>query len=101
MSSPVRERYHFRVRAAQRGLRADVRDFVLDYGCEFQATGATHLVVLARRLPPELRETNIARRAHGWIFILGDDGSLVTCYRRFDASRALRRKAKLRAYQQS
>jgi len=93
---PVREWSHFRVRAAQRGLRADVRDFILNYGYEVQAAGATHLVVLARRLPAELRETEIARRARGWIVILADDGSLMTCYRRFDASRALRRKPKLR-----
>ncbi|MDI1430164.1 hypothetical protein [Polyangium sorediatum] len=95
-SSAVRTWSHFRLRAAQRGLRRDVRDFILTYGCEHRAAGATHLVILERRLPPEIRDTDLARRARGWIVLLADDGALMTCYRRFDATRALRRKAKLR-----
>lgn len=94
--TPVREWDHFRRRAAQRGLRDDVRDFILTFGCETRAAGATHLVIINRRLPSELRQSEIARRARGWILLLADDESLMTCYRRFDASRALRRKPKLR-----
>ena len=95
-SPPTRAKHHFLLRAAERGLRADVRDFILTYGCELQAAGATHLVVLVRRLPAALRETDLARRARGWILILGDDHLPVTCYRRFDATRTLRRKPKQR-----
>lgn len=87
---------HFLLRCAERGLRTDLRDFILVHGCEFRAAGATHLVVLERRLPVELQGTEIARRARGWILLLADDGTPLTCYRRFDATRMLRRKPKLR-----
>ncbi|MDI3284245.1 hypothetical protein [Polyangium sp. 15x6] len=89
-------RHHFWLRCAERGLRADLRDFILTYAVEFRARGATHLVVLERRLPIELQGTDLARRARGWILLLSDDGTPLTCYRRFDATRKLRRKPKLR-----
>jgi hypothetical protein len=68
----------------------------MTYGWEFHVAGATHLLVLRRRLPSDLRDTEIARRARGWIVILAEDGAPMTCYRRFDAARALRRKPKVR-----
>lgn len=92
-----RVKAHFLLRAAERGLRADVREFILTFGSEFQAAGVTYLVILVRRLPAELRGSEIARRARGWIVVLGDDQVPMTCYRRFDAAQALRRKPKRRS----
>lgn len=87
---------HFRARSAQRRFRTEVCDLILAYGCELRAAGATHLVLIERRLPPELRGTEVARRARGWILVLADDGAPLTCYRRTDAVRFLRRKPKRR-----
>jgi hypothetical protein len=51
--------------------------------------------VLNCKLPKETRETELARAAHGWI-VLVDDGQLLTCYHRADASRFMRVKPKRR-----
>jgi hypothetical protein len=85
---------HFEKRAAQRGLSADVFGFVMNFGTEFPANGATSLTVLERDLPLALRQCGLAREAKGWV-IVQKLGYLFTCYRRRGASRFLRRKQKL------
>jgi hypothetical protein len=86
---------HFRERQAVRHLREDVLAFVLTWGIEVRLSGATHVTVLNGKLPKEVRRTEIARAAHGWIVLL-DDGQLLTCYHRADASRFVRVKPKRR-----
>jgi hypothetical protein len=90
---PARTR-HFVERACHRGLRPEVLDFILAYGIEFRAAGATSLTVLERRLPAAIADAPVVRRARGWIVVTTDDGVLLTCYRRGDASRFLRTKPK-------
>lgn len=83
---------HFAARAAQRGLPDDVRDFVVTFGVEVRACGATSVTVLERWLPADARDSELARRARDWVLVLGNDGRLMTCYRRRDASKFLRKK---------
>lgn len=83
---------HFQERASHRRLRDSVRDFVIRYGVDIRAAGATHLVVMERQLPADLRRSSTARRARDWILVLADDGALLTCYRRRRAVRFVRRK---------
>jgi hypothetical protein len=90
---PPRRTQHFRERQAQRQLRQDLLEFILAFGTEFQARGATHLTVLERDLPQTLRQSRLAQRASGWVLIL-EHGKLRTCYRRQDAASYLRRKDK-------
>lgn len=86
---------HFRERQSVRHLREDVLAFVLTWGVEVRLSGATHVTVLNGKLPKEVRETELARAARGWI-VLVDDGHLLTCYHRADASRFMRVKPKRR-----
>jgi hypothetical protein len=88
--------FHFKRRQAERQLRPDVLEFILAFGTEVQACGATHLTIVRRRLPVSLRNGTLARRAEGWVVLLDDEGRLMTCYRRQDAVRYLRRKPKRR-----
>jgi hypothetical protein len=85
---------HFAERAAHRGLRGDVLDFILAYGVEFRVAAASSLTVLERWLPSAVRGGAIVRRARDWIIVTSDEGLLLTCYRRGDASRFLRTKPK-------
>lgn len=94
---PVVRTPHFRRRAAQRGLSKSVLSFVMIYGRDFPANGATSLTVLDRDLPPELRRSAVAREARGWV-IVQKLGCLLTCYRRQEPSRFLRRKHQLPSY---
>jgi hypothetical protein len=91
---PVRQ--HFADRFEQRRLRPAVLSFILAWGTEWRARGATHMTVLWRSLPASLRDTRIAHAARDWVVLMDDDGSLLTCYRRSEASRFLRRKPKRR-----
>lgn len=86
---------HFRERQSARHLREDVLAFVLTWGIEARLAGATHITVLDCELPKELRDTKLARAAHGWVVLIVD-GQLLTCYRRRDASRFIRVKRKRR-----
>lgn len=88
-----RPTHHYDERASHRHLRDDVRDFVLSHGVDIRAAGATHLVVMERLLPEDLRETDTARRARDWVLVVGDDGALLTCYRRRRAVRFVRQKS--------
>lgn len=92
-ASRPRTTRHFIERASRRHLRRDVFDFVFAYGNEVRACGAEHLTVRDRDLPADVRGTALARRASGWIVVRADDGSLLTCYRRRDALRFVRRKS--------
>ncbi|WP_164002757.1 hypothetical protein [Pyxidicoccus caerfyrddinensis] len=101
MSCPVQPRAfsltrHFLERRARRQLRDDVLDFILEFGDRARAAGMTHVTVLERDLPAAWRTSALARQARGWIVLLSDEERLVTCYRRGDASRFIRRKPKRR-----
>ena len=101
MSCPVPPRAfsltcHFVERRARRQLRDDVLDFILEFGARARAAGMTHVTVLERDLPTVWRTSSLARQARGWIVLLSDEERLVTCYRRGDASRFIRRKPKRR-----
>ncbi|PTL84985.1 hypothetical protein [Vitiosangium sp. GDMCC 1.1324] len=87
---------HFLERSALRQLRDDVLDFILEFGVRARASGMTHVTVLERDLPVTWRDSALARQARGWILLLSDEERLVTCYRRGDANRFIRRKPKRR-----
>jgi hypothetical protein len=84
---------HFLERATARRLPPEVADFIMLWGTERRAAGATHLTLLRRNLPPELWDGDQARRAFGWILVMSTDGQLLTCYHRKDAWKFLRRKS--------
>ena len=72
---------HFRERARERRLSHDVEDFVVTWGTSIEARrGYSSLTIVRRDLPRELRDSELARRAEGWVFVLSDTGALVTCY---------------------
>ncbi|QDE99254.1 hypothetical protein BHS05_27430 [Myxococcus xanthus] len=87
---------HFVERSSLRQLRDDVLDFILEFGIRTRATGMTHVTVLERELPRAWRSLDVARQARGWIVLLNDEERLITCYRRGDANRFIRRKPKHR-----
>jgi hypothetical protein len=86
---------HYRIRALQRALHSDVEEFVMTWGTETLAAGATYLTVVRRHLPPEIRDTELAVRATGWIIIMLEGGALLTCYRRADAWRFIRLRSEM------
>ncbi len=92
---------HYQARTAERALRSDVEDFLMTWGTETRAAGATHITLVRRDLPIDLQNSEEAVRAEGWIIVAGDDGSLVTCYRRTDAWRFVRRKSQMRPRRRS
>jgi hypothetical protein len=92
---------HYNARAAERALRSDVEEFLMTWGRETRAAGATHITLVRRDLPIDLQDTDEAARAEGWIIVAGDDGSLVTCYRRNDAWRFVCRKSQMRPRRRS
>ncbi len=92
---------HFAARADERGLPPDVKEFLLMWGTETTAAGAKHITLVRRHLPIDLQDSQEAARAEGWIIVTGDDGTLVTCYRRNDAWRFLRRKSDCRTRRRS
>ena len=92
---------HYRYRVAERALRASVEEFLMRWGTDTHAAGATHITLVRRHLPKELRGTEQATRAEGGIIIVSDDGALITCYRRNDAWRFVRRKARGRPRRRS
>lgn len=87
-----RRTWHASARERQRGLRSEVRDFIYWWGVTFDGAGATHVTVMERALPPEMRGSPMAQKARDWVLVLSDDGALVTCYRREHAAHFLRRK---------
>lgn len=84
--------HHYRARAAERALSPRIEQFLKTWGTETWAAGATQITLVRDDLPPELRETPEARRAEDWILVAGDNGVLLTCYRRRDAWRFVQRK---------
>jgi hypothetical protein len=84
---------HYRLRAAERALPPDVESFLRMWGTEISAAGARHITLFSKHLPPELRDTMIARRAEDWILVAAPNGALMTCYQRRDAWRFVTRKA--------
>ena len=84
---------HFHHRAAERGLPEGVEQFLRIWGTEFWAADAMQITLIRKDLPPELRDSPIARRAEGWILVAAPNGALLTCYRRNDAGRFVHRKA--------
>lgn len=85
---------HFIRRAEERGLREEVLEFVLTYGTEWRRMGASHLTVVERDLPPWVRGCAMAAKAKDWIVVITDGDLPITCYRRTNAVRFLRRKDK-------
>ncbi len=85
---------HFRLRADQRGLRSKILEFVLAFGVEIHKAGARFVTIFERELPPEL-DKRLIERALGWVIVIADDGTPLTCYRRADAIRYIRRKTKV------
>lgn len=85
---------HFIRRAEERGLREDVLEFVLAYGTEWRRMGASHLTVVERDLPPSVKGCAMAAKAKDWIVVISDGDRPITCYRRTNAVRFLRRKDK-------
>lgn len=103
MSCPPRPRAlplprHFIERGALRQLRDEVLDFILDFGVRTRAAGVTHVTVLERELPDFLQDSSLSRQARGWILLVSDEERIITCYRREDATRFIRRKPKHRAF---
>lgn len=92
----IRPSAHFRWRAARRALRDEVLEFVMRWGEPTRAAGATHWTIVRNELPAELRNSATAAAAERWIIVADDDGSLITCYRREDAWRFVRRKSQIR-----
>ena len=92
---------HYQSRAAERALPSDVEDFLLTWGTETRAAGVTHITLIRRDLPIELQRSKAATRAEGWIIVVSDQGSLITCYRRTDAWRFVRRKSQMRPRRRS
>lgn len=92
---------HYRTRAIERALRSDVEEFLMTWGTETRAAGATHITLVRRDLPIDLQGTEEADRAAGWIIVTGEDGALIPCYRRSDAWRFLRRKSQMRPRRRS
>lgn len=92
---------HYRSRAAERALRSDVEEFLMTWGTETRAAGATHITLVRRDLPVDMQGIEETARAEGWIIVVGDEGSLVTCYRRNDAWRFVRRKSQMRPRRRS
>lgn len=88
--------HHYKARAAKRALRSEVEDFLMTWGTETRAAGATHITLVRRDLPIDMQGTEEAARAEGWIIVASDDGSLITCYRRAGAWRFVRRKSQMR-----
>lgn len=88
---------HYEARATERAFRSSVEAFLMTWGTETRGAGATHITLRRRDLPSELQGTEQATRAEGWIIVASDDGSLVTCYRRNDAWRFVRRKSHARS----
>lgn len=84
---------HYEARVTERALRSSVEAFLMSWGTETRGAGATHITLRRRDLPFDLQRTEQAIRAEGWIIVAADDGSLVTCYRRKDAWRFVRRKS--------
>jgi hypothetical protein len=96
-----RPTHHYKARAAERALRSDIEEFLMTWGTEMRAAGATHITLVRRDLPFELQDSEEADRAEGWIIVASDDGSLITCYRRTDAWRFVRRKSQMRPRRRS
>lgn len=92
---------HYKARACERALRSDVEEFLMTWGTETRAAGATHITLVRRDLPSDLQDSEEAARAEGWVIVAGDDGALVTCYRRNDAWRFVRRKRQMRPRRRS
>jgi hypothetical protein len=82
---------HFQRRAF--GLGRDVEEFIVTWGSEIEARdNALYFTVVRRDLPGEVQWSRLARRAEGWVLVVSDRGSIITCYRLRNAWRQLRRK---------
>jgi len=71
---------HFIKRQGQRGLKKNVLDFILEYAEIRYARRATWLVIEKKKLPKNLKNTSLAKRAAQWLVMMRD-GILITCYR--------------------
>lgn len=83
---------HFQRRAHERQLSKSVEEFLLRWGTETWAAGASQITLVRNELPADVRDSKEALRAEGWILVLAADGALLTCYRRRAAWRFIRTK---------
>ena len=75
-----------------------MRDFIYWYGVEFDGAGATHVTLVERELPEDVRHDPRVAEARDWVLVLASGDVFVTCYRRSHATRFLRRKCGRRHY---
>ena len=92
----VSKSLHFIRRAEERGLREDVMEFIMTFGSSWYRMGATHLTVVQRHLPQEVRGCVLAAKAEDWIVVIAEGDVPITCYRRANAARFLKKKDKTR-----
>jgi len=93
LPKPYAATRHFVERARERGLPRDVEGFVLAWGTEIESRDdCKYFTVLRRDLPDGLAWSSLARRADGWIVVVAENGSLITCYRERHAWRTLKRR---------
>ncbi|MCY2928760.1 MAG: hypothetical protein NTV86_04560 [Planctomycetota bacterium] len=77
----------------RRGLRREILDFILDYGCPFDGSGAVWYAVRDAALPSYLKASKIVEEAKRWIVLLSrDETTIITMYARRDAAKHIRRK---------
>ena len=81
---------HFETRARQRGQHEADTVFILTYGTRVHAAEAVFCVLRDKDIPQEDRSHR--GRLAGRVIVLSRDGSLMTCYRRRDSMRHIRRK---------
>lgn len=83
---------HFESRVNERGLRADVLEYIFRWAEPVYRSGLVFLAIRRKDLPERERNSKIASRAMGWVLGLAHDESLVTAYRRCNAVSYLKKK---------
>ena len=87
----LRRAGHFQSRQAQRGLRPDVLNLIVAWARPVHGAGAVFLTLRSFDVPPSLRRLELIERARDWVVVQTRDGTLITCYRRRNASAWVRR----------
>ena len=83
---------HFEERARERGLSREVVDFIVTWGTAIETRdNAYYFTVVHRDLPDGMHWSRLARRAEGWVLVISERGTLITCFRQHNAWRYLRR----------
>jgi len=86
---------HFAQRQQQRGLRKEILELILDFGCITCGTGTILYCLQQKLLPSYLKDTEISKRAEPWVIVAAQDsGHVLTAYRKNNPSRHIRRKCR-------